>query len=462
MEKIKVREIRKWVEGKIIAEGSEDIIYGISTDSRNINKGMLFIPLKGENFDGHDYIIDAINNGAVCVLTERGIEKNNNVNIIKVNDTKKALRDIAKNYRNLFDIPFIAITGSVGKTSTKDMISKVLERKYNVLKTLGNFNNEIGLPLTVFRLEKSHEVGITEMGMSGFGEIKRLVNIVIPETVVITNIGQSHIEKLGSKKNILKAKMEILKNLTSYNTVVLNGDDPMLWELKGKLPFKVIYVGMNNKKVDLLAENIKSLGEEGCFFTIDYKENNYDIKVTSPGVHNIYNALCAIVIGLNYNVQMDEIIKGISDFKSEKLRMNIINLNDTIIINDCYNASPDSMKAAIKVLEELGKSKRKIAILGDMLEMGDFSDSAHEYVGKLIFENKIDILITLGKKSKKIAEGAKNEGMDIDNIYSFDSIESINDFCKKYMNKKNDVILVKGSRGMKMENIVESIQHNLI
>ena len=295
--------------------------------------------------------------------------------MIVVDDTYKALRDIAKLYRSQFNIPIVAVTGSVGKTSTKDMIYSVLSHKFNAFKTIGNFNNEVGLPLTIFKITSENKVGVIEMGMSNFGEIAHLTDIVRPDIAVMTNIGISHIENLKSQENILKAKLEILEGMEEGATVVLNGDDPLLWGLRGTLPFELLYYGIKNEECDIVAKNIRGFSDSTIFdFKLSDEPFTAEIKV--PGVHHVYNALAAILVGEQYGMSGEEIIEGIGEFVPGGMRQDIIRTKKYTIIKDCYNASPASMRSGLNVLGVIEPKKeggRKIAVLGNMLELGDFA-----------------------------------------------------------------------------------------
>jgi UDP-N-acetylmuramoyl-tripeptide--D-alanyl-D-alanine ligase len=325
-----------------------------------------------------------------------------------------------------------------------------------VLKTQGNFNNEIGLPLTIFNLDSMHEAAVIEMGMSGFGEISRLTAVAKPDIAVITNIGLSHIEKLGSRNNILKAKLEILEGLSKDGLVVLNGDDDLLSSQVGKLAYRTVSYGINGKN-DYQAADVENLGENGTRFNIELENNVYRVYVPVPGIHNVYNALAAIAVGIELGVPMDRVVDGIKEFSPGKMRLNIINSNGIKIINDTYNASPNSMEAAINVLLDIKDSGRSIAVLGDMLEMGEWAPDAHAGVGKYAIEKGIDYIITVGKNAAFIAKGALEAGAKKDAVITFEKNISASDFLKRFL-KNGDVVLVKGSRGMKMEQIVDALQ----
>lgn len=448
-------ELIKAVNGRLLWGTEEQVFTGVTTDSRKVSENNLFIPLKGERFDGHDYIEQCFKAGAAVCLTEKSIPASDGSTAVLVADTAKALRDMAAWHRKKHNIPVVGITGSVGKTSTKDMIACVLSARYKVLKTLGNFNNEIGLPLTLLNLENFHEAAVIEMGMSGFGEISRLTAAAQPQIAVITNIGVSHIEKLGSKEGILKAKLEILEGLKPSGMVVLNGDDTLLKDLKGKIGFRTVFYGMDGG-LDYTARNYESLGEEGTRFDIDIKGRTYSVSVPVPGIHNVYNSLAAIAVGLEMNIPMDVIIDGIGTYSPGNMRQNIITYKGIKIINDAYNASPQSMQAAINVLEELSSKTRGIAILGDMLEMGEMASELHYSVGSFIKDKKIDYLITVGKDSEYITQAVIDSG---DQSIKLQHFENNDDALIYILNiiRNGDYILIKGSRGMKMEQIADGI-----
>lgn len=458
MEALLIKEVLKATGGMLLQGDKNESIKNITTDSRKASHHDFFIPLVGERFDGHDFINDAFLQGAVGCLTEKKIDVSeySDKQIIKVADTLAALQDIAKYYCEKHANSFVAVTGSVGKTTTKDMIACILEQKYKVLKTQGNFNNHIGLPLTVLGLSKNHQIAVAEMGMSGLGEISKLVSIVQPKTAVITNIGQAHIEKLGSQQNILRAKMEIFESLDEHSSAVLNGDDPLLFALQGKLPFKVLYYGIYNKQCDLLAKDIRYDGEDGSRFRINLGTHNEIIHLPVMGEHNIYNALAAIAIGMQFNVSMAQIIQALKTFKAEKMRMNIIDTGWVKVIDDCYNASPASMKAALHILYQLSGVKRRVAVLGDMLEMGEWAAQAHQKVGEEVVRCQVDYLVTVGKYGQQLTQGAVQAGMAPDNVFYFQNNAQVTGFLEGLL-AEGDAILVKGSRGMKMENITRYI-----
>ena len=458
---ILVKDILNICKGKLICGNEEEICKNFSRDSREINVGDIYLGIKGERFNGSDFYKEAFEKGAKgCILQDIEISKEdintyNDKFIIIVENVVDALQKIAKYKRSLYDIPVIGITGSVGKTSTKDIIASVMATKYNVLKTQGNYNNEIGLPLTVLEL-KEHDALVLEMGMSAFGEISLLTDIAKPTTAVVTIIGSSHIGELGSRENILKAKLEILEGLNEDGALIINNDNDLLnlWNKENLDNHKHITYGIENKST-LNAYNIE-IKENGSLFEIEINNIVYTVEVPVAGKHFIYNSLAAIAVGLENNIEMEKIIEGISNFSLTKRRMEIIkNSNNVTIINDCYNASYESVKAALEYLASL-KASRKIAVLGDVLELGEFSKQMHQKMGEEVASNNIDILVTVGKEAKAIADVAKDKCENIE-TYSFDNNIDASNLLKQIM-KENDVILVKASNGMHFEEIVESIK----
>ena len=464
MKSFTIRQIIEATKGQLLTSSSMDLdaeVSGVSTDTRTINKGELFIPLVGEIFDGHYFLDKAIEKGASAILIHRDDadflpELFPQVAVIKVADTLRALQDLAAFQRSRFNIPVVAVTGSNGKTTTKDMIALVLSEKYKVLKTQGNLNNEIGLPLTLLGLEDDHEVAVVEMGMNHLGEIHRLAEIAKPNIGIITNIGVSHIQNLGTRENILKAKMEIFDFFTSEDNAILNGDDEYLSKITGELPFQIKYYGTKDI-AGIRAENISLLGEQGISYDLKIGDKMYPIEISIPGKHNVYNSLAAAAVGNLMGIGLPDIAKSLKSYRSGDMRLNIFSIDNNIkVIDDVYNASPDSMKAAIEILKDLGEG-RKIAILGDMLELGDYSQKAHTEVGETVAHKGIDILITVGKESKFIGAGARNCAMDNQSIIHLECNKDVIEYLDTFI-EQGDKILVKGSRGMKMEEIVDYLR----
>jgi len=458
---VKIKDIIKVCNGKLICGNEEDVCIDFSKDTRTIQENDVYVGIKGENFDGNTLYLDAFEKGAkACILQgieidKETIEKYKNKSIIIVDDTIKALQEIAKFKRSLYNIPVIAITGSVGKTSTKDIIASVVGEQYKVLKTQGNLNNHIGVPLTILSL-KEHEALVVEMGMSNAGELTVLSKIAQPDIAVITNVGTAHIGNLGSRENILKAKLEILNGLKENGTLIINNDNDMLnaWKTEYNGNVKIVTYGIENAS-DFKACDIK-LNENSSEFSLESQiDNNEKIMVPVGGMHFVYNALSAIAVGEQLNIPIEKIKNGIANFELTKSRMELIKLeNEITVVNDCYNANYDSMKASIEYLAKTN-SARKIAILGDMLELGDFSNELHAKVGEEVAKNKIDILITVGEMGKVIANSAKQADDGIE-VYSFDNNQSAITKINE-LKKSGDTILIKASNGMKFKEIVEGI-----
>ena len=458
MKDLSIKNIIEVTKGKLLVGNEEYICKSYSKDTRTIKNGDCYIGIKGENFDGNIFWEKALENGASTVIVQNveiedeKLKKWADKNIIKVEDTLEALYSLARYKRSLYDIPVIAITGSVGKTSTKDIVANVVSKKYKTLKTEGNNNNNIGLPFTILRLQ-DEEVAVLEMGMNHFGEISLLSSIANPTICIITNIGTSHIGNLGSRENILKAKLEILEG-NKKKAVIVNNDNDLLhkWQKENKENYNIKTYGIKEQS-DIVAKDIK-LEENKSTFTC--KINNLEEKINVPvgGEHFILNALCAITVGEVLKIEEDKIKEGIESFELTKKRMDIVELKNGIkIINDAYNASLESMTASLKVLSEF--KERKIAVLGDMFELGDFSEELHRKVGKEVVKNNVDILIACGENAKYIADVAK-EKMSKENIYYLENKEEIEPLLEKIV-KNNDVILFKASNGMGFYKIAERL-----
>ncbi|MCD7800074.1 MAG: UDP-N-acetylmuramoyl-tripeptide--D-alanyl-D-alanine ligase [Ruminococcus sp.] len=448
MEILTLSEIAKAVGSTVAIDGN---ITEISTDTRTIPKGCLFVAIKGNNFDGHDYIQTAFEKGAKAVISERNVD---GCNCILVESTRKALLDIARYYRSKFNINLVGVTGSVGKTTTKEMIALVLSERFNTLKTTGNLNNEIGLPKTLLNLDSSNECAVIEMGMSHFGEISRLTKTALPTMAVITNIGFSHIENLGSQQGILKAKLEILEGMDGSAPIFLNADDISLYQTSYQLGRETITFGIDNEDSDFRGLNIQQF-EDYTTFTVSWNGNFKDIKLPAIGKHNVLNALVSFAIGTKLGLTPDEISNALSKYKSDSLRQNIVRKGEQSVIIDCYNASPDSMKASLMVLSQMLPKEhgRRIAVLGDMLELGEMSQSLHSMVGDFVGQSKADILFCYGVEAQNIGKVALNYGKE---VRFFTEKSELNKTLKDFL-KPNDVILFKASRGMKLEETIDYI-----
>lgn len=461
MRNLIVKEILEVTKGELIQGDLKQVCKNFSKDTRTIQKGDTYLAIKGEKFNGNLFWKQALENGADCVIVseiqdnEEELKKYKGKTIIKVKDTLEALYEMAKLKRSFYKIPVIAITGSVGKTSTKDMVANVISQKYKTLKTIGNNNNNIGLPFTILTLQEE-EAMVLEMGMNHFGEIRLLTNIAKPDICVITNIGTSHIGNLGSRENILKAKLEILEG-NEKATVVVNNDNDLLhkWQEENQNKKTIITYGIQeNSDINAKEINLKS---DSSDFVCELENKKVNITVPVGGEHFVLNALCAISVGRALEIEPEKIVRGIETFELTKKRMDITELANGIkIINDAYNASLESMQASLKYLSEF-KNNRKIAVLGDMLELGDYTKELHEKVGEEVVKNEIDILLCAGEKAKYIEEQAKRMGMKEENVYWFEKKEEILQKIKE-MAKEDDIILLKASNGMKFFEIAEELQ----
>lgn len=458
MKKMTIGEIIEATNAQVIAvDGLDEVlnktISHITQNSKEVTKDSLFFAVQGERVDGHQFIEECFEKGIAACLSSKVIAPKKGSVLLLVPDVKKALLKLAAHYRNKFNIPFIGITGSVGKTTTKDMVGSVLGQKYDVLWTQGNYNNDIGVPLTLFRLEDHHDIAVIEMGMNHFGEIHALAEVVRPQLGLISNVGVAHIEYLGSREGILKAKCEMFDFMPKDGIAVLNGDNDMLSTLEGKLPQKLRWFGIENKK-DIYADHLELMGMEKTKCTIHTPGGSFDAMIPMPGDHMVLNALSAVTVGLEMGLSFAEIKEGIENFVPTKNRMNIMKLENGItVLNDVYNANPVSVKASLNILANA--EGRKVGILGFMGELGEYASQMHEEVGAYAAEKEIDLLFCIGRFNVEMMQGAKNSGLK--EVYCFDSQE---DFWNKglAMLKKGDAVLVKASRSMALEKTVEKIQ----
>lgn len=443
---MKVYEIVEATQGILVSGNKDDEINFFSQDSRQMKNGGMYIPLKGERFDGHNFIESAFQTGAQAIISEKDVKYEDKI-VIKVKDTYQALKDMASYLRNHRPVKVVGVTGSVGKTSTRDMVYSVVKQKYKTLKTEGNYNNEIGLPLTILRYH-DEEILVLEMGMNHLQEMSRLSMIARPDIACITNVGTAHIGELGSRENILKAKLEITDGMKEGSTLIINQDNDMLQTVE--LPhLNVVRVG-KGKEASIQASHIV-LEETKSSFEVEYQGKKEIIEVPVQGEHNISNALIAIAVGIALNISLEDIKKGIQEFKLTKNRMDILEKNHKTVIDGTYNASVDSMKSSIDVLANY--KKRKVAILADMLELGDYSQQLHEEVGSYVSSKGIDILVCVGKEAKYIYQKARESMKD---VYYFESNQEVIDRLDELL-KEDDVILVKGSHSMNLKEVVEKI-----
>lgn len=463
LEQMTLENIAKACGGTYVGDdaqrGSE--ITGAVIDSRQVEPGYLYIPIRGERVDGHRFIPDVFEKGALAVLSEEPLE-NPAGPYIQVASSEQALKDIAEFYRSTLSIKIIGITGSVGKTSTKEMISAVLSQKYNVLKTEGNFNNEIGLPLTILRIRREHEVAVVEMGISEFGEMHRIAKVAKPDICVMTNIGQCHLENLIDRDGVLRAKSEIFDFLKTDGHIVLNGNDDKLitvQEVKGVKPVFYYVEDGTAKKADLpyeiTADAIENKGLRGLNANLHFPEEVCQIHEPIPGVHNVYNACAAACVGRIMGLTNEEICQGIAHAKTIAGRTNLITLGEVLVIDDCYNANPVSMKASLDVLAQA--DGRKIAVLGDMGELGENEREMHYDVGKYAANTGVDILFCCGTLSEELAKGAQRGHAKV--MYFADR-EKLTQTLINFV-EAGDTLLVKASHFMEFPKIVKALEEAL-
>lgn len=455
MHNLYVKDILDKCNGKLITGNKDLILTNFSKDTRVINKKDTYIAIKGEVFDGNKFIEEAFSKGASCCIVEHlnniDINKYKDKTIVQVKDSIKCLQTLAKYKRSLYNIPVVAITGSVGKTSTKDLVYEVVNKKYKTLKPTGNLNNHIGLPLTILGL-KDHEALVVEMGMNHLKEISLLTNIAKPTIAIITNIGTAHIGNLGSRENILKAKLEITEALKPNSPLIINNDDDMLSKEGPNLnkKYNLITIAIDNKST-YNATNI-----EDNVFSSTFYINNDKININVGSKAFIYNSLVAYAVGKILKIDSKDIIDAIAKFKLSPHRLEKkVSKTGITIIDDTYNANQDSMINSLSILSKV-KNKRRVAILADILELGGYTEEIHENIGKKVSPNTLDILITVGENAKLIAKEAKKNNFKSTNIYTFkdykDCLENVQTLLSK-----NDIVLVKGSHGMNLIKVVEEL-----
>lgn len=430
------------------AEAGRQEISAITTDSRQVSAGSLFVAIQGARVDGNQYVASAYDMGALCCMSEKKPE-NQEKPYIQVESCLQALKDMAAYYRTVYPVNVIGITGSVGKTTTKEMLASVLSRHFCTLKTLGNFNNEVGLPLTLFRLRKEHEIAVVEMGISDFGEMTRLSAVAQPDACIITNVGQCHLENLGDRDGVLRAKTEIFRSMNPKGTVYLNGDDDKLCTVQEVYDKKPVFFGLNPSNT-VHPENIVSKGLAGTQMDVVTPEVRFQVHVPVPGKHMIYNALAAAAVGLDHGMNPKEIAEGIASFQPVDGHSSILETEKFTIMDDCYNANPVSMKAGLDVLSLV--ADRKVAIMGDMFELGSNEKVLHYEVGQYAAEKKIDVLILIGKLAEQYKSGALAVNPKQELYYFTTLEEAIEQFASVL--QLSDAILVKASHGMHFEKIV--------
>jgi len=426
-------------------------VESIVIDSRKVLPGALFVAVKGEKFDGHDFVDQALSKGCIGAVVSRDIrlKQDASAEIFRVDDTIDALNKIAGYYRKKLRFPVIGITGSNGKTTTKEMVAAVLSEKYRVEKTTGNLNNHIGVPLSILSWEENADFGVLELGANHTGEIRNLCRTALPSFGIITNIGKGHIGFFGSEENILKAKTELIDSLPEGSTVFLNGDDPKLRLLKPK-KVKIVFFGFS-QECSIRPENSGKIKDTGMEMMI----NKTRISLNIPGVYNLYNAMAAIAVGVNFNIPMDKIKSALENFRSVQNRSEILLKEPFTLINDTYNANPDSMEAAFRAASNIAAGhSRLIAVLGDMFELGRFSKAEHEVVGEKLKKYNFSALFCIGKDMVHTYQAAVKSNIQF--AEHFESMEDLISSLIKFI-KRGDTVLIKGSRGMQMERASQAL-----
>ncbi len=455
-----MREVLETTGGRLLSGTLDRRITGVSTDTRTLKRGDLFVALQGERFDGHTYVGEAVKKGACGLIVKRGVKFLKNCAVIRVKDTLKALGDLAASWRHRFGIPVIAVTGSNGKTTTKEMIAALLSQKFHLLKTEGNLNNRIGLPLMLFRLSARHEVAVLEMGMNLPGEISRLAEIASPTVGVITNIGPAHLAGLKSVAGVARAKGELLDRLPRLGVAVLPYDSPFFRTLKRRSVSDLVSFGWK-RKATVRAEKIQPKGLKGVRFWVRMHGELLSFYMKLLGRHNVTNALVALAVADRFGLSVRQMQRGLLSVVPPQSRMEIFSCGDSVVINDTYNANPESMTQALQFLGEIfssflkRKRPRRVAILGDMLELGRQSVTAHRQIGRKAAQ-AADLLIAVGRYAPAVRQGASGAKL-AGKIFTFPQVEKLLPQLSHLL-KKDDRILVKGSRGMKMERVIEAIR----
>ena len=450
MKTLTLKQLALWCGGHVRPEFEELTVTGVQSDSRKVVPGDLFVALKGESTDGHQYAAQAMSAGAAAALVSGEIDCK--LPVIKVKDTLAAYGAIAAGYRELLDVKVIGITGSVGKTTTKEMTACAVESTFRTAKTEGNHNNDLGLPMSIMDFPEDTQVAVLEMGMNHFGEMSYLTSIAKPDIAVITNIGTMHIEHLGTREGILQAKLEILKGVPEKGFGVFNGDEPLLWNVRDDGGHKKYYYGIENHACDVVASNIREL-EDGMQFTVTGLGQQFELFIPVLGRHSVYNALTAATTALLLGIKPERIQLQFSNFRNTGMRQKIYDHNGITIIEDCYNAGPESTEAALEVLGAYKTEGRRIAVLGDMLELGNRSTAEHYRIGRIV-ARKADMLLAYGSHSLRTVTGAVTGGMNAKAAEHFETHEALAHVLKLRA-KPGDVILFKGSRAMRMEKALE-------
>jgi UDP-N-acetylmuramoyl-tripeptide--D-alanyl-D-alanine ligase len=464
MEKMSLQEVIRATSGTLLKGSAALYLPDLCTDTRLIKKGNTFLALKGPNFDANNFLAAAVKKGAVGLICEKQpapalLRRLRFVVIVK--NGLLALQQIAGAYRQKFPIPVVAITGSNGKTTTKEMVGKILSRRYRTLVTAGNLNNQIGLPLTLLRLRKNHQAAVLELGTSALGEIDILARIANPTIGIITCIGHSHLQELKNLPTVLQAKMELIENIGPAGIAILNNDDPLLQKRIKNITGQVITFGVR-PKADITAGKITSQHEKNkLVFILAKGSQKRKVTINTLGKHNVYNALAAASAGFALGIPFADIVKGLSAFRAVTGRLRMVKHKGMIILDDSYNANPDSIKAALHTLENFGCSSRKIAVLGDMLELGQESSKKHWEIGEIVGQLGLDMLYTIGPQSQVLAQAALQAGMSLEKINRFSlGEEKLLTGSLKAIMRRGDIILFKASHGLHLDKVVDIILHS--
>lgn len=449
-------DVARATGGKLLSGAGEQRISGVTIDSRQVKPGDMFVALKGERVDGHQFIPEAVARGAVAVLLEREIFPPGTVALLKVPDCREALLDLAAWHRRRFSLVTVGITGSTGKTTTKEMVAAVLAQSFSVHKNRGNYNTEIGVPLTLFELEPDHEIAVLEMGMRGREQIRRLAQVAAPKIGVITNIGLTHLELLGTVENIARAKWELVEELPPAGIAVLNGDDERLRQLSRSFKGRVFFYGLGVEN-DFRAVEMESRKDGSISFTACTPAGEGRIQLPLPGRHNVVNALAALAAGAALGMSLPEMARGLAAMEPAAMRLNIVkNKAGVTIINDAYNANPTSMESGLLTLMDLKGEGRAVAVLGDMLELGPAASKAHWEVGEKAARLGLDLLVALGEWRETVLAGAREGGLPGEKTRAFSDKDEAAAFLKDWL-QAGDLVLVKASRGLQLEDIVAEL-----
>lgn len=456
----KAKDCLDIIGGKLLQGSAAKVFRGVSINSRTIEEGELFVCIQGENFNGHNFLGEAINKGTAGIilsnpghLSEDMVSKGNSPFVIQSQNTLRALQDLASYQRTRFPFQVVAVTGTNGKSTTKEMIASIIETKYKTLKTQGNLNNHIGLPLTLLARKPDHEVGVLEMGMSAAGEIERLAEIAKPDIGVITNISAGHLEQLKTVKDVQAAKGELFNSLNKEGTAIVNADDPLVLELAKSLRAVKITYGIE-QSADVQASNIQNKGSRGFTFTAKIFNQTIPVNLSQIGYCNIYNALAALAAGHSLGISGKDMSRGLEKFQQIPQRNEQIHCEGVTLINDAYNANPQSMREALKTLSEFNTQGKRFLIIGDMLELGPLSESAHHELGQEITLSNVDHLVTVGPLASLVAESAKKNSRHPLKTGEFNTHAEAVSYLLRNV-KKGDCLLIKGSRGAKMENVIQ-------